>query len=154
LRFFKTFLVERKMTANGHSGPLGWSAWIALAVVILLGVGYGASLWLKPPTQPDLDEGRATVEEFLTRVRKGKPGEAWDLSTVEFKSIAGRESFIRLAQKSAILREPLQFGSIQKITVQEQPRSEFLYQSTKSGGNVRILLGYEQGAWKVDRLTL
>lgn len=136
------------------SRQLGLSAWIAIAVVILLGIGYGASLWLQPPTEPDRDEGRATVEDFLNRVREGKPGEAWDLSTVEFKSIAGRESFIRLAQQSAILKEPLQFGSIQKITVQEQPRSEFLYQSTKSGGNVRVLLGYEQGAWKVDRLTL
>jgi hypothetical protein len=117
-------------------------------------MGLLISFWTKVPSQPTVDEGRAAVEAFLARVREGKPGEAWDQSTAEFKSIAGRESFVRLAQKSPILKEPLNFNSVQNVSVQEHPRSEFIYQSKKSGGSARVLIGYEQGEWKVDRLTL
>jgi len=142
------------MNSTGQSRPLGWPLRISVGLLIILGIGYGIRMWMQPPTQPDLEDGRAASEEFFTQIREGNPGEAWDASTAEFKSIAGRESFVRLVQKSPLLKEPLQFTSTQKVTVQEQPRTEFLYQSSRSGATVRVLVGYEGGTWKVDRLTL
>jgi hypothetical protein len=86
--------------------------------------------------------------------RGSDPGQAWDAATAEFKSIEGRESFVRKAKATPILRENLQFNSTQSVTVQDAPRTEFLYESPTTGKSVRLLVGYEAGVWKVDRLTL
>lgn len=130
---------------------------LVIVIVVVLAVfvaGYFVMRRLmKSPTQPSLVEGRAVAEAFLDSVRSGKAGEAWDAATAEFKSIEGRESFIRKARSTPTLKEPLQFNSSQQVMIQEQPRTEFLYQSSKST-MVRILVGYERGSWKVDRLTL
>lgn len=129
--------------------------WIfAAALLLTFAVGYFAVKWfMQTPTKPSVDEGRASADSFLTLVREGKAGEAWDAATTEFKSIEGRESFMRKAKSTAILSEPLKFGSVQNAMVHNSPRSEFLYTSPENGGTVRVLIGYEQGTWKVDRLT-
>jgi hypothetical protein len=126
---------------------------VVLAVAMLAAVGVGFRWWLRPPTQPDADVGRAVVEDFLKLVREGRAGEAWDAATAEFKSIEGRESFIRSTAKALILKQPLAFNSLQQVAVQKQPRTEYLYQSPDAK-MVRVLVGYDGGAWKVDRLTL
>ncbi len=127
---------------------------VALVVVLALSGGYlGFRLLTKPPTQPSLDEGRKVAEVFLAAVRDGAAGQAWDSASSEFKSIEGRESFIRKAKSTPMLKEPLQFNSSQQVTIQEQPRTEYLFQAP-SAKMVRILIGYEGGDWKVDRLTL
>lgn len=136
--------------------PIGAvSAGLLVTIVVLLAAGLfmGLKYWMRPPTQPETEVGQKAVEEFLGLVRSGKAGEAWDASTAEFKSIEGRESFMRTAAKAPLLKQPLSFTSTQTVTVQEQPRTEFLFQGEK-GGTVRVLVGYEGGAWKVDRLTL
>ena len=97
--------------------------------------------------------GRGVGEEFLDLVRAGKAGEAWDASTAEFKSIEGRESFMRTAAKAPMLKKPLHFTSTQEVHGPGQPRTEYIFQSPDSK-TVRVLVGYEGGAWKVDRLTL
>jgi hypothetical protein len=129
----------------------------ATAVVVVVGLLVGGYFLVRkvmePPTQPTVDEGRAAADAFLASVRDSKAGEAWDASTAEFKSIEGRESFTQKAKSAEILKEPLQFGSVQNVTVGETPRSEFLYTSTKSGKTVRLLIGHEGGVWKVDRLA-
>ena len=126
---------------------------VAIALVLLSGGYLAARRLMQPPTQASADEGQASADAFLSLVRDGKAGEAWDASTTEFKSIEGRESFIRKVKATPILSEPLGFSSMQNVAVNESPRSEFLYTSSKSGGTVRVLIGYEGGAWKVDRLT-
>ena len=127
---------------------------VALVLVLaLVAGGYLAMRYFrKAPTQPSPDVGRTVAEEFLTKVR-ADPGKAWDTSTAEFKSIEGRESFIRKSKSTPILKEPLQFNSSQQVMIQDQPRTEYLFQSPKAK-MVRVLIGYEQGNWKVDRLTL
>jgi hypothetical protein len=125
-----------------------------LVIALAIGGYFLITAWMKPPTQPDPEEGRAVVEAFLSGVRDGKAGEAWDATTVEFKSIEGRESFIRKAKSTVLLKESLLFNSTQSVKVQDSPRTEFLFQSPASGKTVRVLVGYEGGAWKVDRLTL
>lgn len=126
---------------------------VVVVLAILVGGYFAWQQLMKPPTQPSVDEGRAVVEAFLADVRAGQAGEAWDAATTEFKSIEGRESFIRKAKSTPILKAALQFNSSQQVTVQNQPRSEYLYQSPDAK-MVRVLVGYEGGAWKVDRLTL
>ena len=126
---------------------------VVVLAAILAGGYFAVRTFLQPPTKPSVVEGRATADQFLTRVREGKAGDAWDGSTTEFKSIEGRESFVRKAKAAPILKEELQFGSVQNVVVQDTPRSEFLYTSSKSGGTVRVLISHEQGSWKVDRLT-
>jgi hypothetical protein len=128
-----------------------------LAVALLLtiaAIGYMAYRYVvKPPTRPNVDEGRAVAEAFLNSLRGGKPGEAWDATTTEFKSIEGRESFIRKVNSTPLLKGPLQFNSSHEALVQDEPRTEYLFQSPDAK-MIRVLIGYERGNWKVDRLTL
>ena len=126
---------------------------IALIVVLLVGIIFALQRWTQPPTKPDADVGRSVVEEFLGQVRAGQAGEAWDATTAEFKSIEGRESFIRSVAKAPVLKQQLQFASAQEVQVNEQSRAEYIFQSPESK-MVRVLVGYEGGTWKVDRLTL
>ena len=127
---------------------------LAIGVLVVLVGGYvAAKHWMQPPTQPPLDEGQSAAEAFLAATRTD-PGKAWDATTAEFKSIEGRESFIRQAKAAPILKEPLKFNSTQTIEVQKHPRTELLYQSPTTGKLIRLLIGYEGGQWKVDRLTL
>jgi hypothetical protein len=127
---------------------------VVVALLAVLAGGYfGYRRLMKPPTQPTVDEGRAVAEKFLTTVRSGKAGEAWDATTAEFKSIEGRESFVRKAKSTPILKDPLQFNSSQQVMIQDETRTEYLFQSPKSK-MVRVLIGNERGDWKVDRLTL
>ena len=136
--------------------PLGKVSRALLAtivVLLLVGAIVGLQRWMKPPTKPEVDVGRVAVEMFLNNMRAGKAGEAWDESTAEFKSIEGRESFVRSAAKAPVLKEQLQFISVQEVSVKDEPRSEYIFQSPDSK-LVRVLVGYEGGSWKVDRLTL
>jgi hypothetical protein len=138
-----------------ESSPANRRVLVALVAVLLLTGGYCLfKFFNRPPTQPTPEQGQAVVEAFLTLVRQGKAGEAWDSSTTEFKSIEGRESFIRKAKASPLLKENLKFNSMQKVSVSNSPRLEFLYQSPTKSKIVRVLVGYEAGAWKADRLTL
>jgi hypothetical protein len=118
-----------------------------------VGIVVGWNRWSRTPTKPETSEGQAVAEAFLEKVRQGKAGEAWDSTTAEFKSIEGRESFIRSAAKQPILKEQLRFASMQEARVKDEPRAEYIFQSPESK-MVRVLVGYDGGAWKVDRLTL
>jgi len=123
-------------------------------VLALVAGGYLALRYFrKPPTQPSAEVGQTVAEDFLKKVRAGDPGKAWDSSTAEFKSIEGRESFIRKSKSTTVLKKQLQFVSSQQVMIQDEPRTEYLFQSPKAKV-VRILVGHEQGNWKVDRLTL
>ena len=104
-------------------------------------------------TVADVDVARTTAEAFLSKMRTGKAGEAWDTATAEFKSIEGRESFVQKAKATPILTSALQFNSSQSVTIQNVPRTELLFQSPNAK-IVRVLIGFERGEWKVDRLTL
>ncbi len=126
----------------------------AVAAVALVALAAIIYLRTRPAPVPTVDEGRAVVEAFLASVRTGNAGQAWDTTTVEFKSLEGRESFVRSARKNPLLKEVLEFYSAQEVAVQDQPRREYIYQSPKTGTQARVLLGAEGGAWKVDRLTL
>ncbi len=97
---------------DASAATAGKSWFVAVGLLALLIGGFIGIHWLKkPPTQPNVDEGRAVAEHFLANVRTGKAGEAWDSGTTELKSIEGRESFIRKARSTPILTGALQFNS-------------------------------------------
>ncbi len=146
-------LGRETVNSSKPMGAVSKSLLIALAVVLLAGVLFGLKRWAQPPTKPETDVGRGVVEDFLSKVRAGQAGEAWDATTAEFKSIEGRESFIRTVAKAPLLKEPLHFASAQDVEVNKEPRAEYIFQSPESK-MVRVLVGYEGGIWKVDRLTL
>lgn len=142
------------MRSMAHEIRAGKAVLIALlAIFVVLGVAV-VWVWRSPATQPDLAEGRAVTEAFLERIRAGKPQEAWESTTAEFKSAEGRESFVRYVKKNAILTKPLAFVSVQTVTAQGQPRAEYIYRSENPAGTVRLLAGNDQGSWRVDRITL
>jgi hypothetical protein len=141
------------MATTPFRGAASRAMLAVLAVLVIAGVGLFLSYWMQPPTKPEADVGRGVVEDFLGKVRAGQAGEAWDATTTEFKSIEGRESFIRSAAKAAALKEQLQFTSTQDVHLNEEPRAEYIFQAP-DGKMVRVLVGYEGGTWKVDRLTL
>jgi hypothetical protein len=123
-----------------------------LGVVLLLALGAAVWLWLRPGTQPGVDAGRSVAGDFLQSLQQGQPDQAWESTTAEFKSAQGKESFVRDVAPARFLRTPLEFVSVQTVSVGDEPRSEYLYRAA-TGETVRIVLGREAGAWKVDRWT-
>lgn len=111
-------------------------------------------MWRSRPTQPDVDAGRAVADQFLALVREGQAGQAWASTTAEFKSAEGRESFLRYVKDHPALTKPLNFVSVHTATVQDLPRAEYVYRSEDAKTTVRLLTGDEQGAHRVDRLSL
>jgi hypothetical protein len=126
---------------------------MVLTAVLIVLAAVAAWYWLQPATQPGLDEGRAVAETFLTQVRTDAAA-AWQTTTAEFKSASGRESFVRQVQGQPALKDPFEFISAQAVTVQDQPRTEYLFREPKGGATVRVVLGREGSAWKVDRWML
>lgn len=135
---------RRVRTGNARLASLG--------VVLLALLGAVGWYWLRPSTQPALDEGQAVAAAFLTAIREGRPDQAWASTTAEFKSAEGQESFLRLVKTKPFLKEPLTFVSLQEVAIQEQPRSEYLYREAQSAATVRLVIGREAGEWKVDRV--
>lgn len=128
---------------------------VLLIVLIAASVTAISLLW-KPSTQPAADEGQKVVEAFFNNIREGHPDAAWDSTTAEFKSARGKESFIGDVKQRAFLKEPLQFFAVNTVTVQNQPRSEYLFRAADGNAktNTRVVVGRESGQWKVDLCVL
>ncbi len=126
---------------------------VLVAVLVVLAVAVFLT-WRQPTTQPSIDEGRRVADDFLTQIRERHPDAAWESTTAEFKSAEGRESFLRYVKQNPLIAKPLDFVSVQTVTVQKSPRAEYVYRSPKSGQTVRILAGNERGTWRVDRIRV
>lgn len=123
--------------------------WPALAGVIVASLFLG---WraMQGPAIPDETAGRKIAEQFLTQIREGKAGEAWDSTTAEFKSANGKERFLRELKQNPSAKQPSEFASMQDVEVLGRPQKEFVYRTDK-GKAFRLLLAHENGVWKVDR---
>ena len=123
-----------------------------VAAVFALIVAGGAIWWfMQPSTQPSPEVGQKVADEFLSTLRSNV-GSAWDSTSAEFKSAEGRESFLKFVKTHEHLTQPLEFMSSQTVSVQNQPRSEFVYRVAANKKVIRLVLARESGAWKVDRL--
>jgi hypothetical protein len=123
---------------------------IILVAVLIVAVAAAVWLWSRPASQPGVDAGRTIAETFLKHIQEGHPDQAWEGTTAEFKSAQGKESFVRELKPVKFLKEPLEFASVQTVTVQQQPRTEYSFRA-KTGETVRVVLGREGNSWKVDR---
>lgn len=126
-----------------------------LALLIVMSVA-AVCLWWKPSTQPSADAGQQVVEAFLQKIREGHPDQAWDSTTAEFKSAQGKESFVRSVEDIEFLKQPMRFFAVQTVTVQNQPRSEYLFRAPDGNAktNIRVVIGAEGSEWKVDLWVL
>lgn len=134
----------------------GRAALVVLAVMLLLAAAGAAWFVLSGPDRPSVDQGKAVADSFLALLREGKADEAWQSTSAEFKSFEGKENFRGRVAKSPSLKLPLAFVSTQSVAVGDQPRDEFLYQAKNEQNKMstaRVLIGRDNGEWKVDRLT-
>ena len=138
------------MNRSTRSGRRGGARLPILIAVMVAAAIPAVWLWSRPSAQPGQEEGQLVVENFLRELREGSPEAAWTSTTAEFKSAQGRESFVRENKGEEFLKGPLDFVSMQTVTVQDQPRSEYVFRSSK-GPRVRAVVSREEGAWKVDR---
>jgi hypothetical protein len=118
---------------------------IAAATALLALTGCGTSI-------PEPDASRGIAAKFLEQIRSGKGADAWQSTTAEFKSASGKESFLREVKADKSVKSETSFVSQQSVKVQDQDRPELLFR-TSDGKEIRIVLGQEAGAWKVDRWT-
>ncbi len=121
------------------------SAGICPVVVVLLWSGCGTA-------QPAPDAAREIASSFLDSIRAGQAVRAWESTTAEFKSARGKEAFLRDLRSNPSLKGEHAFVSQQLVSVQNTERPELLFRSS-AGKELRIVLGEEGGAWKVDRWT-
>jgi hypothetical protein len=117
---------------------------------LLAGLVAAIWAWTRPPMQPGVDAGREVADEFLTQIREGHPEDAWESTTADFKSDQGKERFVRQVRPLPILNAPLEFVSVETVMIGDHPRPEYDYQSA-AGDSVRLVLGRDDGLWKVDR---
>lgn len=141
------------MFERHHQSRSGWTRPAALIAVFVVVSIAAIWVWRRPAAQPTVNAGRTVVETFLTQIREGHPEQAWDATTAEFKSAQGKESFARKVRPLKFLKESLSFVSVQTVNIGDQPRTEYLYQAPK-GESLRIVLGRENGDWRVDRWTV
>ncbi len=128
----------------------GQAKLVVLLVLFVVLLVLAFWLWSRPSSQPGLDAGQAVAESFLTELREGHIPQAWESTTAEFKSAQGKEAFTREVKPVKFLKDAMDFVSVQTVSVGNQARSEYLFRA-KSGETVRIVLGREDGNWKVDR---
>jgi hypothetical protein len=145
------FPLEPSMRSIDYSRRTGCAQLPILLVILVVGAAVAIWFWSRPRTQPSPDQGRKIAINFLDQVRSGHPAEAWEATTAEFKSAQGKESFVQSMKSDPNFKEPVAFVSMQTVTVQEMPRSEYVFRS-ENGHTLRIVIGKEGGQWKVDRL--
>ena len=143
------------MTTRRSSSRPGNTRLVAIAVLAAIAGGayllyafFGSSAI--PP-----ESGKAVAEPFLEDVRSGKAESAWEGTTAEFKSNLGRENFLKYVESHPLLKEPLEFYSLQTVSINGVPRTECAFGkrgAPGSGPKVRVVLATEQGKLKVERV--
>ena len=140
--------------------PVPWMAGIAGVVVIGLLLGWW---WLRDGQPPPAEEqvGREIAEAFLKELRDKRPDAAWQLTSAEFRSDEGQESFRRWFGERPWLAQPLEFQEYRVGEFNGLKRAEYVYHAQAAGNNpgaanpagtVRVVIGQEFGDWKVDSI--
>jgi len=108
------------------------------------------------PANPEPDASRATAAKFLDEIRAGKVSNAWESTTTEFKSLLGREGLEGYVRAHPALKEkePADFLSFNTAERGGSPLGECAFRSASRKSAIKVLLARENGAWKVERLTV
>ncbi len=129
-----------------------------LVVIAVLAVVAGAGFLLygylaRSKVEPE--SAREIAEPFLEAVRNGQAGSAWEETTAEFKSNLGRENFLKYVDTHPLMKEPLEYYSLQTVSINGVPRTECAFGrqgAPGSGPKVRVILATEEGELKVERV--
>src|SRR3954447_18738370 len=123
---------------------------IALVVLALAFIGGpGCSR-----TAPEADAGREIASAFLDEIRQGRVDAAWAGTTAEFKSMLGLEGLRAFVRKNRALREPAEFVTFAPVERNGLSLAEYSFRTAKAKKPVKVILALEDGAWKVERLSL
>ena len=136
--------------------PMTYRAWgwlLCLVATLIVPLQSGCSVSGESSEVVSEEDGRPVAEAFVELIRSGKASEAWDSTTAEFKSAEGKESFLRSLKGKTFLSDPLTFDSVQTADMNGKKRNEFRFKS-KGGHEVVVVVGPENGEWKVDWLTI
>jgi hypothetical protein len=132
----------------------GRAARVLLFATVGLGLvtGLGAGCHSNSPS----DEGRGIAESFLTNIREGKVDSAWSGTTAEFKSFMGLEQLRKYVKGHPVVKEPAEFSGAQAVSPNGLSATEYVFHAPvgASASTIKVLLAREQGALKVERLTV
>jgi hypothetical protein len=143
------------MTTRKSISQRGSTRLVVIAVLAAL-AGAGFLLYgyfARSEIQPE--SGRAVAEPFLEAVRSGEADSAWETTTAEFKSDLGRENFLKYVESHPLMKQPLEFYSLQTVSINGVPRTECAFGkqgAPGSGPKVRVILATEEGELKVERV--
>ncbi len=143
------------MTIRHSLSQRGSTRLVVVAVLAAL-AGAGFLLYKYFATgEIDPESGREIAEPFLEAVRSGEAGPAWETTTAEFKSNLGRENFLKYVAAHPLMKEPLEFYSLQTVSINGVPHTECAFGrqgAPGSGPKVRVILATEEGELKVERV--
>ncbi len=124
----------------------------AAAIFLLAGLVWFVFLRERQPPPAEENVGRHVADQFLAEVRANRTDAAWQLTSAEFKSDEGRESFAGWVTARPHLAQELEFKEYRVREFNGLKQAECIYQasSNPTAPPVRILIGQELGEWKVD----
>jgi hypothetical protein len=131
-----------------------------IVAAVLFAISAVAGYWVanslfRGPAPPARD-GRDVTEPFLQAIREGRPDDAWESTTAEFKSAEGRESF-RARSKHPALQQDLEFAGYKETEISGLIRGEATYRTpagTEPPATVTLLLANEGSQWKVEWMEI
>ena len=144
------------MTNRQSLSRRGSTRLVVIAVLaVIAGLGFLLYRYFFAKGEIEPESGRAVAEPFLEAVRSGKADSAWETTTAEFKSDLGRENFLKYVESHPLMKEPLEFYSLQTVTLNGIPRTECAFGkqgAPGSGPKVRVILAMEDEELKVERV--
>lgn len=136
-----------------RTGGAAQIAVIAVGIVSVLAVG--AFLILRKPAATPLDAARTITDPFLAKIRSGQVDAAWTSTANDFKSYLGREGFRRFVARQPVFKQPLVYVDCQSLEFDGAKKWQCNYCSAPKPpqklDEVRLLLTFEEGNWKVER---
>lgn len=135
-------------------GVMRWP-WIVAAAVIGVVVLVVVVVFYRNthPSTLSVNEGLPLAEQFLELIRQGKPDEAWAVTSAEFKSIMGKESFRALVKAKPALRGPAKFQTLRPVEKSELNLAAMVFKPEKGTQQIVVTLGCSAGKWQVEALS-
>lgn len=112
-----------------------------------------------------LEEGRRVAESFLEEVRGGRTDQAWQSTTVEFKSLMGSGSLRDYVRARPVFRSPAEYVDARPLETGGGRLVEFLFRATppppkghprKTMGpqTIRVMVDFGETPARVERLAV
>ena len=135
---------------------------VIAGVVLVAALGWIIYHWVGGSSAPTPEKAVSIAEPFLSEIRNGQVDAAWESTGAEFKSLMGKEEFKKFVKEQPILKDQLQLGNVQQVTINKMQCLQCAFHKPSAEGNklenklkVRVLIAQEpSGPWKVGRLIV